>query len=107
MITLPLLVGFADVIGIWAGMVAANIGIDLGNETFIYGARLFWHNWDLVYGLSKAVVFGAAIPLISVHMGLRTRGGAEGVGLSTTQAVMFMILTILILDAMFPPLMLQ
>lgn len=40
-------------------------------------------------------------------MGLRTRGGAEGVGLSTTQAVMFMILTILILDAMFPPLMLQ
>ncbi|GIS80906.1 MAG: hypothetical protein CM1200mP14_24720 [Gammaproteobacteria bacterium] len=52
-ITLPLLVGFADVIGIWAGMVAANIGIDLGNETFIYGARLFWHNWDLVYGLPK------------------------------------------------------
>ncbi|GIT51328.1 MAG: hypothetical protein Ct9H300mP15_15410 [Gemmatimonadota bacterium] len=77
-ITLPLLVGFADVIGIWAGMVAANIGIDLGNETFIYGARLFWHNGDLVYGLSKAVVFGAAIPLISVHMGLRTGGGPKG-----------------------------
>jgi ABC-type transporter Mla maintaining outer membrane lipid asymmetry permease subunit MlaE len=40
-------------------------------------------------------------------MGLRTTGGAAGVGLTTTQAVMFMILTILILDAMFPPLMLQ
>ena len=106
-ISLPLLVGFADVIGIWAGMIAANLTIGLGSETFIYGARLFWHNWDLVYGLSKSIVFGAAIPLISVHMGLRTRGGAEGVGLSTTQAVMFMILTILILDAMFPPLMLQ
>jgi ABC-type transporter Mla maintaining outer membrane lipid asymmetry permease subunit MlaE len=52
-------------------------------------------------------VFGFVIPLISVHMGLRTRGGAEGVGLQTTQAVMFMILTILIVDAMFPPLMLQ
>ena len=106
-IALPLLVGFADVIGIAAGMIAANLDIGLGYETFIYGARLFWHNWDLVYGLSKSIVFGAAIPLISVHMGLRTRGGAEGVGLSTTQAVMFMILTILILDAMFPPLMLQ
>ena len=106
-ITMPLLVGFADVIGIVAGMIAANIDVGMGTETFIYGARLFWHSWDLVYGLSKSVVFGFAIPLVAVHMGLRTRGGAEGVGLTTTQAVMFMILTILILDAMFPPLLLQ
>lgn len=106
-VTMPLLVGFADVIGIWAGMIAANLDAGLGPETFLYGARLFWHSWDLFYGLSKAVVFGFVIPVISVHMGFRTKGGAEGVGLQTTQAVMFMILTILILDAMFPPLMLQ
>lgn len=106
-ITMPLLVGFADVIGVWAGMIAADLDAQLGPETFLYGARLFWHSWDLFYGFSKALVFGFVIPLISVHMGLRTRGGAEGVGLQTTQAVMFMILTILILDAMFPPLMLQ
>lgn len=106
-ITMPLLVGFADVIGIWAGMIMADLDAGLGPETFLYGARLFWHSWDLFYGFSKAVVFGFVIPLISVHMGLRTRGGAEGVGLQTTQAVMFMILTILILDALFPPLMLQ
>jgi phospholipid/cholesterol/gamma-HCH transport system permease protein len=106
-ITMPLLVGFADVIGIWAGMIMADLDGGLGPETFLYGARLFWHSWDLFYGFSKAVVFGFVIPLISVHMGFRTKGGAEGVGLQTTQAVMFMILTILILDAMFPPLMLQ
>ncbi len=106
-ITMPLLVGFADVIGVWAGMIMADIDVGLGSETFLYGARLFWHSWDLFYGLSKAVVFGFVIPLISVHMGLRTKGGAAGVGLQTTQAVMFMILTILIIDAMFPPLMLQ
>jgi len=106
-ITMPLLVGFADVIGIAAAMVAANLDGGLGFETFLYGARLFWHNWDLFYGFSKAVVFGFVIPLISVHMGLRTSGGAEGVGLTTTNAVMFMILTLLIMDAMFPPLMLQ
>ena len=40
-------------------------------------------------------------------MGLKTKGGAEGVGLTTTRAVMFMTLTILILDAMFPPLLLN
>jgi phospholipid/cholesterol/gamma-HCH transport system permease protein len=106
-ITMPLLVGFADVVGIGVGMIAANLDSGLGYETFLYGARLFWHSWDLFYGFSKAVVFGFVIPIISVHMGLRTSGGAAGVGLTTTRAVMFMILTILILDAMFPPLMLQ
>lgn len=104
---LPLLVGIADMIGILAGLVAANIDLNLGTESFFYGARLFWHSYDLFYSLAKAAVFGLAIPLISVHMGFRTRGGAEGVGRTTTQAVMFMTLTILILDAMFPPLLLN
>ena len=106
-ITMPLLVGFADVIGIAAGMIAANLSSGLGTEAFLYGARLFWHSWDLFYGFTKAVVFGLIIPLVSVHMGLRTKGGAAGVGLTTTQAVMFMILALLIIDAMFPPLLLQ
>ena len=106
-IVMPFLVGIADVIGICAGMVAARIDGGLGFESFLYGARLFWHSWDLLYSLTKALVFGLAIPLISVHMGFQTRGGAEGVGRTTTDAVMFMTLTILILDALFPPLMLQ
>jgi phospholipid/cholesterol/gamma-HCH transport system permease protein len=106
-VVLPVLVGFADIVGILAGMLAAQIDVGLGFESFLYGARLFWHSWDLFYSLTKAVVFGLAIPLISVHMGLRTRGGAEGVGRTTTDAVMFMTLTILILDALFPPLMLN
>lgn len=107
LLTMPLLVGFANVIGIGAGMVAASLTAGLGTEAFLYGARLFWHSWDLFYGFTKSVVFGLIIPLISVHMGLRTKGGAAGVGLTTTQAVMFMILALLILDAMFPPLLLQ
>ena len=95
------------VIGVGAGQITAQITAGVGREEFFYGARLFWHSWDLLYGFSKAAIFGLIIPLISVHMGLRTKGGAEGVGLQTTQAVMFMILTILIIDAMFPPLLLQ
>lgn len=106
-IALPLLVAFANVIGVGAGQITAQITAGVGREEFFYGARLFWHSWDLLYGFSKAAIFGLIIPLISVHMGLRTKGGAEGVGLQTTQAVMFMILTILIIDAMFPPLMLE
>lgn len=106
-VVLPLLVCFANAVGILAGMLAARIDVGLGFESFLYGARLFWHNWDVLYSLTKATVFGLAIPLISVHMGFRTKGGAEGVGRTTTDAVMFMTLTILILDALFPPLMLN
>ncbi len=106
-IATPILVGIADITGMVAGMISANLALGLGRESFLYGARLFWHNWDLFYSFSKAVVFGAAIPIISVHMGFRTSGGAAGVGRTTTASVMFMTLTILILDALFPPLMLQ
>ncbi len=106
-IVMPVLVAIANAIGVLAGMVAAQLTVGLGYESFLYGARLFWHNWDLFYSLAKAVTFGFAIPVIAVHMGFRTRGGAAGVGSATTAAVVFMLLTILILDALFPPLLLQ
>jgi len=106
-IIVPVLVSIANLVGVLSGMLAARATLGLGFESFLYGARLFWHNWDLFYSIAKAVVFGAAIPLISIHMGLRTSGGAAGVGRTTTASVMFMTLTILILDALFPSLLLQ
>ena len=107
LVVMPLLVGIANAVGLFSGMVAAALTLDLGFETFLYGARLFWHSWDLWYSFMKAVTFGLAIPLIAIHMGFRTRGGAEGVGSTTTASVMFQTLTILILDALFPPLFLN
>ena len=106
-IVVPILVGIADIVGIFSGMVAAEMSAGLGPEAFLYGARLYWHSWDLFYSFSKALTFGFAIPVIAIHMGLRTRGGAAGVGRTTTASVMFMTLTVLILDALFPPLLLQ
>ena len=106
-IVVPILVGVADVVGIFSGMVSAELTVGLGPESFLYGARLFWHSWDLFYSLLKAVTFGFAIPLIAIHMGFRTGGGSAGVGRTTTASVMFMTLTVLILDALFPPLLLQ
>jgi phospholipid/cholesterol/gamma-HCH transport system permease protein len=106
-IVLPILNGIAIIVGIYAGLISAKLTVGLGTEVFFYGARLFWRNWDLVYSLSKATAFGLAIPLIAAHMGFRTSGGAAGVGKATTSSVMFMTLTILILDALFPPLFLD
>jgi phospholipid/cholesterol/gamma-HCH transport system permease protein len=106
-LVVPVLTTIAIIVGIYSGLVSANLTLGLGAEGFWYGARLFWHNWDMVYSLTKAVAFGLAIPLISAHMGLRTTGGASGVGRTTTASVMFMTLTILIVDALFPPLLLE
>lgn len=106
-LVVPALVAIADLVGIFAGMVAAQATSGLGPEAFFYGARLYWHNWNLVYSMMKAVTFGLAIPLIASHMGFRIQGGAEGVGRGTTTSVMFMTLAILILDALFPPLFLN
>ena len=101
------LVAFANLVGLLAGMIAAQATVNLGYESFLYGSRLFWHSYDMFYSLTKALVFGFIIPLISVHMGMLTRGGAEGVGRATTSSVVFMIIAVLVADAMFPPLFLN
>jgi phospholipid/cholesterol/gamma-HCH transport system permease protein len=106
-ISVPILVGIANLVGILAGMVAAQATVGLGYDSFLYGARLYWHNWDMFYSLAKGTVFGFVIPVIAAHMGLQTRGGAEGVGRSTTNAVVAMTLAILFVDALFPPLLLN
>jgi phospholipid/cholesterol/gamma-HCH transport system permease protein len=106
-VVVPLLVGIANTAGFFAGMLAARATVGLGYEAFMYGASLFWHSWDMFYSLMKAAVFGFIIPLISIHMGFLTRGGAEGVGRATTASVVFMIISVLVLDALFPPLFLN
>jgi len=107
MLTTPILVGIANAVGVFAGLVSAQATVGLGTEAFLYGARLFWHSWDLFYSLMKAEVFGFIIPIVSIHMGLITHGGAEGVGRNTTTSVVFMIISVLVLDALFPPLFLN
>lgn len=106
-IVVPVLVAIANTVGIFAGAVSAQATLGLGIESFFYGARMYWHNWDMFYSLMKGTTFGFVIPFVAVHMGFRTRGGAEGVGRATTASVMFMTLAILILDATFPTLLLQ
>ncbi|HEX2092552.1 MAG TPA: ABC transporter permease [Longimicrobiaceae bacterium] len=106
-VSFPVLVAIANTVGILAGMAAARGALGLSPQSFLYGAQLFWHNWDLFYSLAKGTVFGMVIPLIATHMGLDTRGGAEGVGRATTASVVFMLLAVLFLDALFPPLLLQ
>ncbi|MBW3630610.1 MAG: ABC transporter permease, partial [Gemmatimonadetes bacterium] len=107
LIALPLLTAYANFIGIFAGMLTAEATLGLGKESFLYGVRIYWHTFDLYYSVGKGAVFGLIIPLIASHMGLLTHGGAEGVGRSTTTAVVYMIMAVLVLDATFPMIFLR
>lgn len=53
---------------------------------------------DALEGLTKAVTFGMVIPVIAAHSGLAARGGSEGVGAATTQAVVNASLAVIMLD---------
>lgn len=106
-LVLPALVAIANIVGIIGGMLTAEATLGLGRETFLYGARLFFHTFDIYYSVGKGMVFGFIIPLVAAHMGFRTYGGAEGVGRATTTSVVYMILAVLILDATFPMLFLR
>lgn len=60
--------------------------------------RHFVKGADLLCAATKSIVFGAVIPVISCAQGFHCRGGAEGVGTATTQAVVNSTLAVIVLD---------
>ena len=95
-IMLPILVVFADVIGIIGGyLISVQV---LGANPTLYVRRTwdYLELSDLYSGIIKAIFFGMIIAIISCYHGFNAQGGAEGVGKATTKAVVISSLTILI-----------
>jgi phospholipid/cholesterol/gamma-HCH transport system permease protein len=98
---LPLLTVIADFVGMCGGFVIAQLFLGLP-------AKLYWTSvwqalvWptDVIQGLLKPLVFAVAISMVGCYFGLRTRGGTQGVGRSTTQAVVAATILIFVLDLM-------
>ena len=94
----PMLTVVSDFVGILGGyfvgvhILGINSGIFIKNIT-----RLVELN-DIYNGLVKAACFGLILSLIGCYKGFNTRGGAEGVGRATTEAVVLASITILISD---------
>ncbi|MCI0406852.1 MAG: ABC transporter permease, partial [candidate division Zixibacteria bacterium] len=97
-IMLPVLTVFADFIAILGAMAVAVFFVGLSGEIFLNGVKLFFHISDLMSGLVKAAVFGLIISLVGCYNGLTAEGGAEGVGRSTTRAVVWASVLILVSD---------
>ena len=63
------------------------------------GLRLFFETFDVQYGIVKSASFGLTVALVGCRRGLRTSGGAVGVGRAATSAVVYSAVLILVLDA--------
>lgn len=95
---LPPLTALANGIGVWGGyLVAVRL---LGANPVVYWDRSFQYldRNDLVSGLVKAAVFGLVLGVVGCSKGYHTTGGAEGVGRSTTAAVVVASLAVLLSD---------
>jgi len=95
---LPIVTIFANAIAIIGGFVVAVTSIGVSPNTYISGLKDFFYMKDLFSGLLKAVVFGNIIGTMGCYFGFATEGGAEGVGIATTRAVVASCVLVLISD---------
>jgi phospholipid/cholesterol/gamma-HCH transport system permease protein len=97
-IALPLLVVVADILGVMGGFIVAVLKLGFGPDLYVQNTINFMQTQDVVSGLAKAAVFGFLITLMGCYQGYNSRGGAEGVGAATTNAVVSASILILAFD---------
>lgn len=95
----PMVVILADAIGVAAGWVTSLYLLDMSTPEFIKGLRLFFQPFDVQFSVIKAASFGLIVTAVGCFYGFHTTGGAQGVGRSTTRAVVVASMIILVLDA--------
>lgn len=95
-LTLPVLVLVADIIGVMGGYLIATHKLGFNAGSYMKNTIDFLETVDVVSGLVKAAVFGFVIALMGCYHGFHSRGGAQGVGKATTDAVVSASILILV-----------
>jgi phospholipid/cholesterol/gamma-HCH transport system permease protein len=98
LVMVPVLTMIGNLVGILGGLTVGVLNLKLNLYRYISFSfdLLTWK--DIWTGLIKSLVFGVTIALISCYVGLNTRGGAEGVGISTTKSVVTSFIMIILFD---------
>ncbi len=101
LIALPLLTVFADMLGVFGGMLMARAHLGVSFEDFLDRMVKAVTVTDYLLGIGKAPVFAAIIAVVGCFQGMRTKGGADAVGRQTTRAVVQSIFLVIVADSMF------
>jgi phospholipid/cholesterol/gamma-HCH transport system permease protein len=101
LIAMPLLTVFADVLGIFGGMIMARAQLDVGYMEFLDRLVNAVDIPAYLIGIGKAPVFAIIIAMVGCFQGFRTSGGADSVGRQTTRSVVQAIFLVILADALF------
>ena len=101
LIALPLLTVFADVLGVFGGMLMSRAQLGVGFGEFLDRFVKAVGTSDYLIGICKAPVFAAIIAVVGCFQGFRTQGGADSVGRQTTRSVVQSIFLVIVADALF------
>jgi len=94
----PLISIFASFIGIVVAWYFAWLRYGLHYHTFFNNMKSYFVPGDIWGGLAKSLVFGLVICSVGCFQGNKAKGGAEGVGIATTQTVVYSAVLILVMD---------
>lgn len=97
-IMLPILIIFANAIAILGAYLVSNFFLNVSYAVFFDSVKRFFTMSDFIFGMFKGMMFGGVTALLGCHIGFRTEGGAEGVGLATIRSFVVSSAAILILD---------
>ena len=95
---MPVLVFIADIIGVFGGYIVAVYKLGFNASNYLQNTWNFLETGDVVSGLVKASAFGFIITLMGCYHGYNSKGGAQGVGMATTNAVVSASILILCSD---------
>lgn len=101
LMVIPLLTFYADLFGIFGGLMVGFSYLDLTAYTFMKQVQGSITLFDIVYSTVKSLVFAVLIAGIGCQRGFQVRGGAEAVGTATTSAVVASIFMIIVTDSAF------
>jgi len=97
-ISLPLLILFFDAVANIGAYLISVYTLDVNGYTYVENIKQFGEYEDFTEGITKGVVFGYLISAVGTYIGYNTRGGAKGVGISTTNAVVISSILIFVAD---------
>jgi phospholipid/cholesterol/gamma-HCH transport system permease protein len=97
-ISMPILTAIGDSIGVMGGYAVAVYTLDFNGTSYLKNTVDFAHQEDITSGLIKAAVFGFIVALLGCYNGFNSKGGAQGVGNATTNAVVASSILILAAD---------
>lgn len=100
-LVVPILTAIGDLLGSLGGLAIAIVYLDQPPIVYLQNLQRAVGALDVGTGLIKSVFFALATGLIACQRGLATRGGAVGVGRSTTSAVVVVLFTLVGIDAVF------